>query len=260
MKEQPSAAMPETGLEIPLPSGAVFPDWSVVASATVRASLNATLGVLRMAKKWPGMGADEERVRLAVLTHYAEAGNAPSHGRLSKITGFEPDQIVRLLEKLEVRDLVVLNQDGQGVIGAYPFTEANTGHRIRLGDKTLNAMCAIDALGAGAMLGVDAVIDSACRRCGRAIHVETRDKGRGIESVSPEGAVVWSGVREIDGCAADTQCTVMAFFCSDDHLNGWRRDDPAGAEGHRLSMDEGLQAGMAIFLPFLARDDGPSTE
>ena len=73
MKEQPSAAMPETGLEIPLPSGAVFPDWSVVASATVRASLNATLGVLRMAKKWPGMGADEERVRLAVLTHYAEA-------------------------------------------------------------------------------------------------------------------------------------------------------------------------------------------
>lgn len=260
MKEQPSAAMIETALEIPLLSGAVFPDWSVVTSDKVRASLNATLGVLRMAKKWPGMGADEERVRVAVLTHYAEAGHPPSHGRLSDITGFEPDQIVRLLEKLEERDLVVLNKDGQEVIGAYPFTEGTTGHRIRLGDKTLNAMCAIDALGAGAMVGVDAVIDSACRQCGRAIHVETRDEGRGIESVSPENAIVWLGVQDIDGCAADTQCTVMTFFCSDDHLNAWRRDNPAGAQGHRLAMDEGLQAGMAIFLPFLARDDGPSTE
>ncbi len=252
--------MPETGLEIPLLSGAVFPDWSVVTSKNVRASLNATLGVLRMAKKWPGMGADEERVRVAVLTHYAEAGNAPSHGRLAEITGFEPDQIVRPLQKLEIRDLVVLNKDGQEVIGAYPFTEANTGHRIRLGDKTLNAMCAIDALGAGGMVGVDAVIDSACRQCGRAIHVETRDKGRGIECMSPEGAIVWLGVQEIDGCAADTQCTVMAFFCSEDHLDAWRRENSAGAEGHRLSMDEGLQAGMAIFLPFLAKDDRPTTE
>ena len=188
MKEQPSAAMPETGLEIPLLSGATFPDWSVVTSENVRASLNATLGVLRMAKKWPGMGADEERVRVAVLTHYAEAGNAPSHGRLAEITGFEPDQIVRLLRKLEERDLVVLNKDNQDVIGAYPFTEGNTGHRIRLGGKTLNAMCAVDALGAGAMVSVDAVIDSTCRQCERAIHVETRDKGRGIQSVSPEGA------------------------------------------------------------------------
>ncbi|MFQ5764299.1 MAG: organomercurial lyase [Rhodospirillales bacterium] len=253
MTEQPSAAMLETALEIPLLSGAVFPDWSVVTSDNVRASLNATLGVLRMAKKWPGMGADEERVRVAVLTHYAEAARAPEHGRLSEITGFERDKIVRLLRKLEERDLVILDKSDKTVIGAYPFTEGTTGHRIRLNDKTLNAMCAIDALGAGAMVGVDALIDSACRHCGQSIHVETRDKGRGIESVSPENAVVWSGVQDIDGCAADTQCTVMTFFCSDEHLNAWRRNNPAGAEGYQLTMNEGLQAGMAIFLPFLAR-------
>ena len=245
--------MPETGLKIPLLSGAVFPDWSVVTSDNVRASVHATHHVLRMTRKWSGIKPDEDRVRIAVLTQYAEAGHAPSHERLAEITGFEREEVVHLLRQLQERDHVFLNESDRAIVVAYPFTERDTGHRIRLGKKTLNAVCAIDALGAGAMVGVDAVIDSTCRQCRCAIHVETRDKGRGIKSVSPEDAIVWSGVQDIDGCSADTQCTVMTFFCSDDHLDAWRRDNPAGAQGHRLAMNEGLEAGMAVFLPRLVR-------
>ncbi len=245
--------MPETGLEIPLPSGAVFPDWSVVTSDNVRASLSARPIVLQMAKQWRGIGPDEDRVRVAVLIHYAETGHAPSHERLVEITGFECDEVVHLLGQLQERDIVVLNESDRAIVVAYPFTERDTGHRIRLGKKTLNAVCAIDALGAGAMVGVDAIIDSTCRQCGCAIHFETRDKGRGIKSVSPEDAIVWAGVQDVDSCLADTQCKVRIFFCSDDHLDAWRRDTPADVQGRRLAMNEGLELGMAFFLPYLVR-------
>lgn len=236
-----------------MPSGAVFPDWSVVTSDNVRASLSARPIVLQMAKQWRGIGPDEDRVRVAVLIHYAETGHAPSHERLVEITGFECDEVVHLLGQLQERDIVVLNESDRAIVVAYPFTERDTGHRIRLGKKTLNAVCAIDALGAGAMVGVDAIIDSTCRQCGCAIHFETRDKGRGIKSVSPEDAIVWAGVQDVDSCLADTQCKVRIFFCSDDHLDAWHRDNPADVQGRRLAMNEGLELGMAFFLPYLVR-------
>ena len=245
--------MPETRLETPLLSGAVFPDWSVVTSDNVRASLIATHRILRMTRKWCGIRPDEDRVRVAVLTQYAEAGHAPSHERVAKITGFEREEVVHLLGQLQERDIVVLNESDRAIVVAYPFTERDTGHRIRLGKKKLNAMCAIDALGAGAMVGVDSVIDSTCRQCRCAIHVETRDKGRGIKSVSPEDAIVWAGVQDVDSCLADTQCKVRIFFCSDDHLDAWHRDNPADVQGRRLAMNEGLELGMAFFLPYLVR-------
>ncbi len=56
--------MPETGLKIPLLSGAVFPDWSVVTSDNVRASLNTIYGVLRVTRTWCDTRPDEDRVRV----------------------------------------------------------------------------------------------------------------------------------------------------------------------------------------------------
>lgn len=73
-----------------------------------------------------------------------------------------------------------------------------------------------------------------------------------IRSVTPASVVVWSGVREVDGCAADTHCQVMAFFCSDDHLDAWRNNMEKPPLGQRLTVEEGLQEGAAVFLPFLA--------
>ena len=56
-----------------------------------------------MTRKWSGIKPDEDRVRIAVLTHYAEAGHAPSHERLVEITGFERDEVVHLLGQLQER-------------------------------------------------------------------------------------------------------------------------------------------------------------
>lgn len=237
-------------------SGAIFPDWSVVSSDRVRASLGDTLDRLRMVKQWTGMSGNEEVVRLAILNFYTREGHAPSHRELAAITGFKTTAILGLLEHLEGRDLIVLNTTDRSIEVSYPFTDRSTEHRVMLGDVTLNAMCAIDALGTGAMLNRDAIIESSCRHCQCRIRIETKNNGRAVRPATPDGAIVWSGFKEIDGCAADMLCTVMAFFCSDEHLDSWRDGNAAGKRGHRLSIDEGLQAGMAIFIPFTA--DGPA--
>ena len=146
----------------------------------------------------------------------------------------------------------VLDRDGTTLIGAYPFIDRDTEHRVRLGETVLNAMCAIDAVGAGAMLGTDAAIASACRSCGAPISVQTRDRGTALADHAPTGAVVWTGIQYANSCAADSLCTVMAFFCSGAHLDSWRADQNPEPKGFRLSMDEGLQMGKAIFMPLLA--------
>ncbi len=239
-------------LNIPLLSGAPFPDWSVVTSDEARASLNDTLGRLRMTKRWVGITEPEDKLRRAILDYFVATGHAPNRPALSVRTGFSEADLSGLLSSLERRDLIVFSRNGEKIEAAYPFTDRKTEHRVIVDDLTLRAMCAIDALGVGAMLNRDTVIHSKCRYCGCKVKIETEQNGLSIASVSPENAVVWSGIQDIDGCAADTQCSVMAYFCSDDHLAIWHEDNEGEPQGHRLSIDQGLEAGAAIFIPFLA--------
>ena len=244
---------PSARLEVPLRPGVTFPDWSVVASETVREALDAVLEAFGVEERWSGIEEAEDRVRRAILENYGETGNAPSVERLSQTTGIAPREVSRLLGDLATRDIVVLGDSGVTITGAYPLTERVTGHRVRMGERVLNAMCAIDALGVGAMYDEDVTIESVCQMCGDEIRVNTRDRGAALAAFSPTDAVVWVGTRYADGCAATSMCTTMAFFCSDGHLAAWRETDDAGADGFRLSMDEGLQAGKALFMPLLAR-------
>src|SRR3546814_7694576 len=81
-------------------------------------------------------------------------------------------------------------------------------------------MCAIDALGTGAMFGTDVVIESRCRACGGPIQIATRDRGIALDHVEPRSTLVWSGNRYEGACAATSLCTVIAFFCrSEEHTS-----------------------------------------
>lgn len=247
--------MPTTeALEITLLSGVIFPDWTVVTSEKVRKSLNDTLGRLRMNKRWAQMSPIEETIRRAILNLYVGLGHAPSFGELSEELNIPIPKLVGVLASLEERDLIIVSKSEQIVEVSYPFTHRKTEHQVRIGDVTLAAMCAIDALGAGAMLNHDTEVLSKCRHCGSGIQIHTANNGRAIKSVAPASTVVWSGLQDIEGCAADTQCGVMAFFCSDGHLATWREERNGSEKGHRLSVEQGLEAGAAIFIPFLATD------
>ncbi|MGH8030935.1 MAG: bifunctional organomercurial lyase/mercury(II) reductase MerBA [Luteimonas sp.] len=230
--------------------GVMFPDWSAVTSPVVKDALLAMLESDHVLHRWSGYSSAVDHLRAALLELYAEDGRAPTFAALIARTGLTEATARPLLEDLGQRDLAVL--DGERIAGAYPFTDRDTGHQIRLDGRTVSAMCAVDALGVGAMLDRDIEIASRCRHCGTPIRITTRDRGRALADVEPRTAVAWLSTRYEGGCAANSLCTATAFFCTDDHLAAWHHDRPADAPGFRLSIAEALQAGRAIFGPSLA--------
>jgi mercury(II) reductase len=231
--------------------GVVVPDWSVVASPRAREVLHTLLQTAHLIRRWSGYSAEADRVRTAVLKLYAETGRAPAVEAVAARSGMSVTAVQTLLDELGARDLVVL--DGRRMIGAYPFTDADSGHRVTWHGQATNAMCAIDALGIGAMLEHETAISSRCRHCGASIRVETQDDGRRLALAEPEAAVVWLSARYEGCCAATSLCRETAFFCSDAHLDAWRLQSRSDVAGWRLTMDEALQVGRAIFGPSLAR-------
>jgi len=232
--------------------GVTFPDWSAVTSPTTHEALLAMLEALGAERAFRSYAPAEDGVRSTLLCLYAEQGRAPAIDDLAMRAGVGETAIRPILASLEARDLVVLDADGERIVGAYPLTERDTEHRVGLGDRALNAMCAIDALGVGEMYGRDVEIRSRCRSCGSPVEMTTGDRGRAIATVQPATVVVWSGIRDTGGCAANSLCTIIAFFCDDAHLETWRAEHHPSSPGFRLSIDEALQAGRAIFAPSLA--------
>ena len=229
--------------------GVTFPDWSVVTSSAAQNALQAMVGSDHVLNRWSGYDPASDRVRVALLELFVERGRAPTITALAERTGLNESAIRPLLEELRRRDLLVL--DGERIVGAYPFTDRDTGHRVTLDGRVLNAMCAVDALGIGAMTERDIAITSRCRHCGMPIRIATRDQGRALADTEPKTAVMWQSVRYEGACAANSLCTTTAFFCSDEHLSAWR-GERADEPGFRLSIEEGLEAGRALFGPSLA--------
>ena len=246
-----AASTPEPPPSYAVRPGVTFPDWSVVTSAAVKDALLAMVCSDHVLNRWSGYDPATDRVRVALLQLYAEHGRAPDPGALALRAGLSEMAVRPLLEDLRRRDLVVL--DGDRIVGAYPFTDRETGHRVTLDGRTLNAMCAVDALGIGAMVDRDIAIVSHCRHRGPPIRITTRDRGQGLAQIEPRTAVMWQSVRYEGACVANSLCATTAFFCSDDHLSAWHRERSADEPGFRLSVDEALEAGRAIFGPSLAR-------
>lgn len=230
-----------------------MPDWSLVTGDAARRALAAMAEVEGLLARLADIEPLEDKVWRAVLEDYAETGRAPAVSEVAQRSGVGPEMAQSALRRLQARDVVVLDESGEAITGAYPFTERTTRHRVRLRAHRLNAMCAIDALGIGAMYGEDVEIESACHLCGRPIAIETRDRGHDLATAVPDGTVVWVGLRYADKCAATSLCQVLAFFCSDEHLQSWRRVNVAnGDDGMRLTLAEAMQVAKAHFKPLLA--------
>jgi len=227
------------------------PDWSKITLPKAREVLQRRLGAHPAGvTRWEGLEAGEDKALAAVLRHFADHGRAPSAADVAGASGQSPDQARRSLESLRARDLVVLDQSRTSIVAAYPFTAYPTGHRVMLRGQAIDSLCAIDALGAGAMCESDASIASVCSHCGEPIHVATSRNGAELGVAEPASAVVWYTLT-FDGCAAQSCCPSTLFFCNDDHLAAWRAGKGADTTGDRLSIAEALEIGVALFEPLL---------
>jgi mercuric reductase len=238
---------------VALRPGVRLPNWRVVSAPRALAALAENLVVTGKMARFAELATTADAVWRRLLHLHVELGRAPSIDQIDASIDLPRDDVVAAVADLAARDIIVRDAAGR-IVGAYPFSEMATGHFVSIGGRVLNAMCAIDALGVGAMFGRDTAIASSCRRCGGAIHIATADQGRAIAGLVPGDPVVWASTA-YESCAADTLCRATGFFCHDDHLAAWRIAEGVAPRGCRLSVDEALQFAGAIFVPFLA--DGP---
>jgi hypothetical protein len=248
---KPTGAVP---LTVALRPGIAWPDWSAVPAPAARGALAAILAAKGLGG-YVDLDPREDRVWTTTLRLWRREGHAPAAGDIAGESGLAAAEVDAVLAALAGRDRLVLDPATGDIVGAYPFSARATGHEVRFDDRTLdthtlNAMCAIDALGAGAMYQGDVAVASTCRECEAPIRIETRDLGQALAGVDPTGAVVWAGIHH-DGCSATSLCTTILFFCSAAHLEAWR-EKHRGPDGRLLSVDEAMQVGKALFGPVLA--------
>jgi len=191
-----------------------------------------------------GLSPQEEEVRKAILTAFADGGKAPSVPELAHALGLPLAPVLAACRTLAASDLIVWHDEKAPIVSAYPFSGLPTAHQVLLvGRPTLYALCAIDALGIPCMLGHGARMHSACFFCHTPVHVDI--DGGLLQRAYPSTSVVWRSAR--DGCChAEVRCPLTNFFCEEAHLQAWRVTSPQES-GTRLSLAEALEVGKAVF-------------
>ena len=173
--------------------GVNYPDWSVVTSDLTRSALTDINDAIGIEKWFADYDADEDRVWMGILRYFAEHGRAPTITELASEVNLLKTKVAVHVSRLKKKDLVVLDETMEQIIGAYPFTERTTEHVVEINGQQVHAMCAIDALGAGSMFDANTTIKSSCRATGKSITVELKSNGAEIKSVDPKSATVSAG-------------------------------------------------------------------
>lgn len=144
--------------------GVFRPDWTAVGKPVARQALAGRIAARAgLLDRWSGkLDSDQDLTWRATLRLYADFGHAPQIADIVARTGFPAHKVQALLSELEARDLIGLDREAGKVRLAYPFTQTKTENQVELNGRTLNALCAIDALGVGAMYGAVTAIRSQC--------------------------------------------------------------------------------------------------
>jgi Alkylmercury lyase len=146
--------------------------------------------------------------------------------------------------RLAAEDLVHFDQAGR-VTAAYPFSARPRGHRVLLGSKhSVEAMCAIDALGIAPMLGLPVEISSRDPISGAEVWVRV-EPGDG-PWWEPKEAVVLAASTCGDGPSLRGCCDILNFFESTKTAERYLADHPE-VSGLSISIPEASKLGRAVF-------------
>jgi hypothetical protein len=246
-------------MTIEIRPGIERPDWSAVKSAVAAEALRERDARRPgLATAWAvGLTSEQDLAWRRTLELFAALGRAPLVAEVASDLRLQVEATRTLLRALEQRDLAGLDESASTIAFVYPLTARRTEHRVKLGDHVLHALCAVDALGVGAMYGADVQIESACRRCGAGIAVRTAGCGTSIAEADPGGAMVWYDLA-YDRKAATSCCPSIAFFCGAAHLEAWRAGEGARRAGHALTVAEAFEVGQALFGPLLRTPEARS--
>lgn len=239
-------------MTIEIRPGIERPDWSVVTRAAAREALLARgRGRPGPVETWAvDLKASQDLVWRTTLELFARLGRPPRTAEIALESKLTEDVVQQLVSELQSQDLLGLDDSGAAIGYVYPLTARRTEHRVTLNDHVLHALCAVDALGVGAMYRTDVVIESSCRSCSADITVRTAQHGTALADARPDGAMAWYDMA-YDRSAATSCCPSIAFFCSAQHLREWRDAQCPKRAGYPLTLDEAFEVGRALFGPVL---------
>jgi len=166
----------------------------------------------------------EKETLRAIFEVILESGKAPIMEELQVSLKKSDNLVIRVLDKLEAKDILLRRKGTQEIVSIYPFSLVPTEHQVVLDDgKKLFAMCAVDALGMPNMFDKNAKIVSQCEWCKEKMTIEVTN-GK-IVSKSHSDILIWNA-EEIEMPAAETCCPLVNFFCSKEHFREWKDKNP----------------------------------
>ena len=114
----------------------------------------------------------DRRVKLAIYRHFALIGRRPSPSQIAARIGAAATEIREAFGRLREQRVLVLEEDGESIRMAPPFSGVETQHRVTAGGISYFANCAWDALGIPAALHRAATVHSRCEQSREPLELE----------------------------------------------------------------------------------------
>jgi len=173
-------------------------------------------------------------------------GHVPNTQEMESLLGLS--NVTADLVELANNDLIVMDQDGTTVIGAYPITLEPTPHTIRVHGNRLFAMCALDAVSVAPMFDAQVDIESQCHLT--QVNIKIQMQGNEIITATPSPDITlgirWQNPGKV---AAHSLCMEMVFLANLAAGHQWQSQDRDNIS--LFSLPQAVLFGAAYFLPLM---------
>ena len=161
-----------------------------------------------------------------ILRHFADDATAPDPQLLGEWTRDLDVNLDTALGQLVAADLVEADPGRPArLLGAYPFSAITRGHAVQIqGGPTVQAYCAVDALGISSMLGRDVIVSSSDPHTGEPIRV-----------VVTEPQTAWQPDTTVMVLGSSRSCEPAAHCCRCPYINF--HTSAANAHAHLQALD-----------------------
>jgi hypothetical protein len=179
-----------------------------------------------------------------ILGHFADHATAPGPDLLGQWAHDLDVSLETALGQLVAADLVEADPSRTTrLLGAYPFSAIARGHTVQIeGGRTVQAYCAVDALGISSMLERNVIVTSHDPHTGEPIRI-----------VVTESQTIWQPDTTVMVLGTSSSCEPSAHLRplpvhQLPHLGGERPRLPAGPQPDRAHLTQTQAPDLAAFL------------
>lgn len=200
--------------------------------------------ILPLSMNLQNLDRDLADVYLNILRSYVEQGASLNKNAIA----MQVENIDEAIKVLKENDMVVFDDDDEP-IGAYPFTMEQREHEVAVNDNKVHCMCALDALAVSPMFDKETTINSICHVTGEPVSIQQRNREI-INSDDNEDVyfgLSWNSAA--NNCCATSLCTEMIFLKGQQVADQWLAEDAENREIFNLSDAVDFAAGF--FVPLM---------